>query len=96
LTAHIAAVYREYMGTVSVEAIGERVRAARLVKRMTQRELGHAIGLSEQAVNKYESGELRPSIRAFVGLCVALGCSADYLLGATDPIQVPGLPAEAP
>jgi transcriptional regulator with XRE-family HTH domain len=77
--------------TLSVDAIGDRLLAARLVKKLTQRQLGEAIGLSEQVVNKYESGDVKPSIGAFVRLCKALDCRPDYLLGVTKPIQAPGL-----
>ena len=72
-----------------MEAIPERLSAARRLKKMTQRELGKLIGLSEQCVNKYEAGDVRPSIGAFVRICSALSCSADYLLGGTPPIGVP-------
>ncbi len=45
---------------VDVE-IGSRVRDARLAKNMTQTELGKAIGISFQQVQKYEKGTNRIS-----------------------------------
>ena len=41
---------------------GRRLREARLAVRMTQEELGKALGLSFQAIQKYESGENRLSV----------------------------------
>jgi transcriptional regulator with XRE-family HTH domain len=41
--------------------VGKRLRAARLRARLSQEELGHGIGVSFQAVQKYEQGENRLS-----------------------------------
>jgi transcriptional regulator with XRE-family HTH domain len=38
--------------------IGEKIRAARLAKGMTQEELGEILGVQKSAVAKYESGRI--------------------------------------
>jgi transcriptional regulator with XRE-family HTH domain len=83
------------MGTRhSVSAIGGRLQAARLVKQWSQWQLAEKVGAKEGTICRIEIGERLPSISKFVALCTALGCSADYLLGATPPITVPGFEGE--
>ena len=43
-------------------AVGRRLKDARLLAGATQEELGNAMGVSFQAVQKYESGENRLSV----------------------------------
>lgn len=38
--------------------IGEKIRAARIAKRMTQEELGAILGVQKSAIAKYESGRV--------------------------------------
>jgi transcriptional regulator with XRE-family HTH domain len=61
--------------------LGHRVRALRLVKAMTQEELGDKAGLKSAAVSHVETGRRIPSVGTLMKLCRALDCSADELLG---------------
>lgn len=38
--------------------IGEKIRAARLAKKMTQEELGEILGVQKSAIAKYENGRI--------------------------------------
>lgn len=38
--------------------IGDRIKSARIAKRMTQEELGKAVGVQKAAIGKYESGRV--------------------------------------
>ena len=38
--------------------IGDRIKSARIAKRMTQEELGRAVGVQKAAIGKYESGRV--------------------------------------
>ena len=66
--------------------LGERIRARRNQKGMSQEELGHALGVSFQQIQKYEKGSNRVSTGRLIRACQALGCSisdlADGLVGS--------------
>ena len=58
----------------------ERIAAARKAAGLTQEALGEKLGVSRQAVSKWESGQAVPDLDTVSQLCLALGLSADYLL----------------
>ena len=60
---------------------GERIRAAREIKRLTTAQLAERIPCSERSVQGWEAGSARPKYEQLVGLAAALEVSADYLLG---------------
>lgn len=53
--------------------LADMVRQARLSKDMTQRQLSHALGMSEGYVGHLESGRFRPTIQTLKALAFALG-----------------------
>ncbi len=53
--------------------LADMVRQARLSKDMTQRQLSHALGMSEGYVGHLESGRFRPTIQTLKALASALG-----------------------
>lgn len=75
----------------------ERVAAARKAADLTQEALGEKLGVSRQAVSKWESGQAVPDLDTVAKLCLALGFSADYLLfGREDaPAPAESAPAES-
>lgn len=75
----------------------ERVAAARKAAGLTQEALGEKLGVSRQAVSKWESGQAVPDLDTVAKLCLALGFSADYLLfGREDaPAPAESTPAES-
>ena len=58
----------------------ERIAVARKAAGLTQEALGEKLGVSRQAVIKWESGQAVPDLDTVAKLCLALGFSADYLL----------------
>lgn len=65
-----------------------RLRAFIDERKMTQRDLATAAGLSESAVSQYLSGAREPSLRVFCALCNALDVSPMVLLGVERPREI--------
>jgi len=57
---------------------GERLRALRLMKRMTQEDLAKRVSLEKMSISKYESGKMMPSSSTLVALCNVFEVSPDY------------------
>ena len=75
------------------ETIGNRIARYRKAKGMTQEALANEMGVSAQAVSKWETDASCPDISALPQLCKILGISTDELLtGKRDEVKV--LPAE--
>ncbi|WP_426954240.1 helix-turn-helix domain-containing protein [Muricoccus radiodurans] len=65
----------------SIDAhVGSRVRQQRILIGMTQAELGLALGLTYQQVQKYERGTNRLSVQRLVDLARALNVSVGYFV----------------
>lgn len=63
------------------EALGDRIAFLRKLKGMTQAQLAERMGISAQAVSKWESGLSCPDIMMLVPLAEIFGVSTDVLLG---------------
>ncbi len=80
----------------------ERSAAARRAAGLTQEQLGERVGVTRQAVSKWEAGTAMPDALTAAKLCEALNVSADFLLlgkgetipNAPEPAAV--LPDECP
>lgn len=59
----------------------ERLRQLREDKDLTQADLAAMLGTSRQQIGKYEAGRQDMTAAKLAALCLALGVSADYLLG---------------
>lgn len=59
---------------VTDEAIGALVRERRRACEMGQPELGEALGVSEQMVQKYETGQSPLTVVKLVKIAETLGC----------------------
>ena len=71
------------------ETIGNRIAKYRKAKAMTQEALAREMGVSAQAVSKWETDTSCPDISALPQLCRILGISADELLtGKNDGVKV--------
>jgi transcriptional regulator with XRE-family HTH domain len=64
--------------------IGTRIKNLRLTASMTQEQLAKALGVSAQAVSKWESGVNMPDILLLPELSVIFGVSIDELFDLTD------------
>lgn len=63
-------------------SVAERILASRKQKGISQEELAHKIGVSRQAVSKWESGQSIPDVEKVVALSRYFGVTTDYLLNA--------------
>ncbi len=62
----------------------ERLKELRLLKGVSQKELGSIIGATYSAVSYWETGINEPKLSYIIALCKYFEVSADYLLGLTD------------
>jgi len=71
------------MGNKSLDIeIGRRLRQARIAKGLTQKEMAASVGLSHQAIQKYENGETRLSLSTLAVLRQHIGIEPADLLPA--------------
>jgi len=68
------------MGHILVE-IGKRIAESRRNAGFTQEELANRLGVTPQALSKWEKGASSPDLEMLTSLCDILGISADYLVG---------------
>lgn len=61
--------------------VGERLRAARKAKGLTQKALGEACGIAEPTIRRYELGKLNPKYETLEKIASALDVSASELMG---------------
>ena len=64
--------------------IGAKIKALRLAASMTQEQLANKLGISAQAVSKWESGTNMPDIQILPALSVIFGVTIDSLFDITD------------
>lgn len=61
--------------------IGERLKEARLAKKMSQETLGKMLGVSKVSICGYETGTRTPNMSNFLKLIEILDLDAKYVLG---------------
>lgn len=64
-----------------MELLGRRIAECRKEKHFTQDELAARLGITPQALSKWERSQSLPDIALLKELCGILGVSADYMLG---------------
>lgn len=67
--------------------IPDRLKQARIARRLSQRELSRQCEIGEQQVWRYEREETNPPSDIVMRLAQVLGVSADFLLGLTENPQ---------
>jgi len=60
--------------------VGERIKQARFLRRMSQRDLAAKVGVSATAISKYEKGLITPSSRVLLKLAWALDVRVEFFL----------------
>jgi transcriptional regulator with XRE-family HTH domain len=70
-----------------------RIREARDARGWTQAELAKRANTTQQAIQRYESGEREPKVSAVISMAAALGVTVPYLLGI-DHNDAPSLPSD--
>lgn len=73
----------------TMKPINEKISALRKERGLTQEQLGAKLGVSGQAVSKWECGESLPDILLLPDLCKLLNTSADSLLDVSQPENEP-------
>jgi putative transcriptional regulator len=58
-----------------------KMKAARAMKDMTQKDLANAVSVSRQTINAIENGEYNPTIKLCREICKVLCKSLDELFG---------------
>lgn len=73
----------------------ERIALVRKAAGLSQEQLGELLGVTRQAVSKWESGQATPDALTIARLCESLHVSADYVLLGKEPEETrPAAPAE--
>lgn len=72
----------------------EKIIQARKAKALTQEDLAEAVGVSRQAVSKWETEEAKPDLDKLVSICKVLDLSMDYLCLNKEPVTTTEQPAE--
>ncbi len=63
----------------------ERIAFVRKAAGLTQEQLGEKLGVTRQAVSKWESNQATPDALTIARLCAELGVSADFVLLGKEP-----------
>lgn len=64
--------------------LGKKIKALRIERGMTQEQLAEALGLSPQAISKWENGVTAPDIGTLPAISVTFGVTIDDLFSLTD------------
>lgn len=67
--------------------IADRIQSLRKSKGMSQEELADAVGVSRQAVSKWESEQSVPDLEKVVILSDIFDVTTDYLLKGIEPVR---------
>ena len=72
-------------GAKPLNDLSKKLKSKRKLQGLSQTQLAQQVGITQAFLAEIESGRKRPSIEVLEKLCDRLGCSADYLLGITQP-----------
>jgi transcriptional regulator with XRE-family HTH domain len=70
----------------------KNLRAARKLRKLTQKDVGEYLNVTYQTYGRYETGKINPDPDTIIKLSKLFNVSADYLLGL---IEAPFTPEEA-
>ncbi len=71
-----------------MSAIGERLKLARMMARLSQQELAERTGVSKMAISKYESSQMLPSSDVLPKLAQALDVRLEFLLRQAPQLNI--------
>ncbi|MGO3391681.1 MAG: helix-turn-helix domain-containing protein [Lactococcus lactis] len=69
---------------MGMEYFGDKLRALRMEKKLTQNDLAARLGIVGASVSSYEKNKQYPSVEVLIQLCQTFDVSADYLFGLSD------------
>lgn len=78
------------------KTMGQKIASLRLARGMTQERLARELGVSAQAVSKWENDLNYPDVTLIVPLARLFGVTADELLGDAEPAPEPASAPLAP
>lgn len=64
--------------------LGKNIKALRLETGISQRKLGEELGVCNQTVSFWESGQREPDVDALIALAKFFEVTVDYLVGLED------------
>lgn len=67
--------------------IADRIQSLRKTKGLSQEELADAVGVSRQAVSKWESEQATPDLDKVIIMSEVFDVTTDYLLKGIEPIE---------
>lgn len=68
--------------------ISDRIQTLRKAKGMSQEQLADAVGVSRQAVSKWESEQASPDLDKVVIMSELFDVTTDYILKGIEPVEV--------
>ena len=68
--------------------ISDRIQTLRKAKGMSQEQLADAVGVSRQAVSKWESEQASPDLDKVVIMSELFEVTTDYILKGIEPVEV--------
>ena len=74
--------------------IGTTIYEYRILRKMTQEEFASRLGVTSQAVSKWERGNGLPDVSLITGICTVLGINTDTLFGITESVVEGGNPID--
>lgn len=74
--------------------MGTTIYEYRVLRKMTQEEFASRLGVTAQAVSKWERGNGLPDVSLITGICTVLGINTDTLFGLTESVVEGGNPIE--
>lgn len=74
--------------------IGKTIYEYRMLRKMTQEEFASRLGVTSQAVSKWERGNGLPDVSLIAGICTVLGINTDTLFGITERVVEGGNPMD--
>lgn len=80
--------YKSVGGRVMLFSVGIRIKEARMLRGISQRELARRINRSYSAMCAYESGEQNPPLEVFFDIARELNVSLDSLAGYDSSSQI--------
>ena len=74
-------MYFNFLGKEVLALIAQRIREERQLHGLSQERLGQILGVTQQAVAKWENAKAEPDSSALLKMSTLFNVSVDYLLG---------------
>lgn len=68
--------------------LGQKITQIRKEKKLSQVDVATAVGVSRDAISKYERDDIIPSVENAKKIAQVLGVSLDYLVSEDDSVEV--------